>query len=165
MTREVITTTRRLVDKMDGMVCEAHKVFLNVANGDEAVIIIQTNSTPLQINFHVTADGAFHLKGIQVDSIQTAGTGLGILNHDFRLDPPPTQPQSVTFGNSYSVSSQFYEELVGIGGGGATGGGGNLEEDAWIFAAGTTYALVGENISGVVSDLSFDMDWVALVPS
>lgn len=163
--REVVTVKRRLVDKSAGLVCEAHKVFLDVANGAEAVWILQTNAAPLEFNFHINADGLFHVKAILVDSIQTAGTGLGILNHDFRIPVGSfTSIQSCSFGNSYSVGSQYYEELVGVGGAGATGGGGTLEEDAWILSSGQIYALVAENISGIIANVSIDADWIALTP-
>lgn len=154
-----ISVSRRVQLKEAGKICESHHVFLAVADASESVWLIQTNDFPIEFNFHLNGDGLFHVQGHEVASIQTAGTNKGILNHDFRVTETPVQ--SISIGNSYSVTSTFYEEIFGSGAGpgGKGGGAGSLEEDLWILQANKIYAFGMTNLTGNSANIGFDADW------
>lgn len=159
MSTEVINTTRLLWHKSLGKVFESHSVKLDLANNGFHNLFLQTNEHALEFNFHMHADGFARIRGILPSSINVSSANLGILNHDFR-GGHALPVSSLAVVASYTVSSVFYDEIVGISGAGAGGGGGDHEEDAWILASSTNYVFELQNLSGGAASFSWDLDWI-----
>lgn len=156
------TTIHRLADiKEKGLGFEAHSVKLALADNGFHNIVFQTNGRPVEIAYHAGADGFFHIKAHLISSINVASANLGMLNHDFRKTN--TGVASIAIVASYTVSSTFYEEIIGVAGAGASGGGGVHEEGFWIFDANKMYVFEAQNLSGAAGNFSWDMDFFEIV--
>jgi hypothetical protein len=158
MTAESIGFARWGWLKEKGLGFEGHSVKLALANSGFHNLLIQTNEKPVELWYHATADGFFHIKAHNISSVNVASANLGVLNHDFR-GGNPTPVMSAAVVASYTVSSTFYQEIIGVAGAGAQGGGGTHEEGFWILASSTDYVFEARNLSGGAANFSWDFDF------
>jgi hypothetical protein len=154
----VVTEDIVLADAQNGDAYETSVFSETVVDDGIITALVQTNNhigDLLHIEAH--AGGLSLLEISEVNTIETPGTGLTLVNYN-RVSSK-TSVATVTRANSFSDATAIFDELIGQTGQGnrAFGGASGVN---FILAGNSSYAITVQNLSGGVTNIYLGIELI-----